>query len=73
MAEYMFGVRNSDGRTPGRERDRREDIAKRHGCWWTEMYDIGSGKWKSWFSTRNMGHPFDGQKESAVMKEVRDG
>ena len=73
MSEHMFGVSTHDGRTAGRERDRREAIAQRHGAAWTEIYDPPSGTWKSWFSCRNHGAPFDQQIEAAVMQEVSDG
>lgn len=72
MSEYMFGVATSWGRTPGVERDRREAIAKRHGATWVEIMEPG-GTYKSWFVCRNLGYPFDRQKEEAVMKEVSNG
>ena len=68
----MFGVRAQDGRTAGRERDRREAIATRHGCAWVEIYEPGDGQWKSWFAGPNHGHPFDRQLEERVMAEVRE-
>lgn len=71
MSEYLFGVRTSWGRTPGRERDRRESIANRHGCTWTEIMEPG-GTYKSWFAKHNEGRPFDQQVEDAVTKEVSD-
>jgi hypothetical protein len=73
MSVHMFGVAVHDGRTAGRERDRREAIAQRHGAEWTEIYDESTGTWKSWFSCPNQGRPFDQQIEAAVMQEVRDG
>jgi hypothetical protein len=71
MSEYMFGVRVRDGRTPGRERDRREAIANRHGCTWVEIYEP-TGQWKSWFAGPNRGHPFDQQMGESVMAEVHE-
>lgn len=76
MSEYMFGVRVTDGRTPGRERDRRDAVADKHGCKWVEIYEQATGKWKSWFAGPNRGHPFDQKMEDEVMaelKEVSDG
>jgi hypothetical protein len=72
MSEYMFGFRVRDGRTAGRERDRRESIAERHDCTWQEIYESGAGQWKSWFSGPNLGPPFDGQLEERVMAEVKE-
>lgn len=70
MAEYMFGVSVRDGRTSGRERDRNAEIAQRHGCTWTEIYDQGTGRWKSWFSGPNRGRPFDQQMENRVLADL---
>lgn len=69
-SEFHFGVAHNWGRTPGVERDRMQEIAERHGCGWTEIWDVASGSWKSWFSKKNEGSPFDERAESAVMKEV---
>ena len=71
MAEHMFGVRVRNGRTAGRERDRREAIADKHGCTWVEIYEP-TGQWKSWFAGPNRGHPFDRQMEERVMAEVQE-
>lgn len=73
MSEYMFGLRVSDGRTSGRERDRRDAVAQRHGCRWVEIYELGSGKWKSWFAGPHQGSPFDERLESAVLAEIKGG
>ena len=70
---YMFGVRVSDGRTAGRERDRREAIAERHECTWQEIYESNVGLWKSWFCGPNYGEPWNQKLESEVMAEVNGG
>jgi len=72
MAEYCFGANARDGRTPGRERDRRNRIAKRHGCTWVEIFDQGTGQWKSWFTGPNRGDPFDRQMAARVMAELQE-
>lgn len=71
-SRYLFGVSHNGGRTAGRERDRRQAIAARHGCEWTEIYDKSGGWWKSWFSCPNRGEPFDSQTADAVMRDVKE-
>jgi hypothetical protein len=73
MSQYLFGVRESDGRFSAWDRVLRRAIAERHGCEWTEIYEPGSGRWKSWFSKRNEGRPFDQNVEDEVLKEVANG
>lgn len=70
MSEYMFGVRVQDGRTAGVERDRRDAVAAKHGCCWVEIYDQGSGKWKSWFAGPNRGYPLNERMEEAVLRDL---
>ncbi len=71
-SEFQFGVAQNWGRTPGVERDRKHAIAERNGCVWTEIWDVANGCWKSWFSKRNEGSPFDERAEAMVMGELKE-
>ena len=69
---HIFGVSYRWGRTATWDRERRHDIAEQHGCDWTEIWDVASGRWKSWFSCPNRGEPFDSQTADAVMRDVSE-
>ena len=71
-SEFQFGLSYNWGRTSGVERDRRHAIAERHGCTWTEVWDIPNGCWKSWFSKKNEGDPFDDRAAMAVLDELNE-
>lgn len=70
MAEYHFGLTHNRGRTAAWDRERRHDVADRHGCEWTEIWD--GNCWRSWFSKRSQGSPFDERTESAVLADLKE-
>ena len=75
MNEYMFGT--SYDRITRKEAKRREQIAKKHGVWFTEINvkqgscpGINNGRYQSWFSGPNRGWPFDDQLRERVLSEI---
>ncbi len=67
MSEFMFGVSRTK---PTRAIAKKlRAIAKRHGAYLVEMVDPGSG-YKRWFAARNMGHPFDSNRATAVAADI---
>lgn len=75
MNEFMFGL--SKTAVSRQEANRRESIAKRHGCWFTEVNvtngdtpGINNGRYQSWFSGPNQGWPFDRDLANAVQADL---
>ena len=59
------------------ESDRRQEIARRHGCDYVEINraqaaspGIINGNYKAWFETPNRGDPFNGRTAQAVVDEL---
>lgn len=63
VSQYMFGVSRTK---PSREvAEQIERIAEENECTWVEARIPGDG-YKSWFTCRNMGHPYTTNRERDV-------
>lgn len=68
MSEFMFGV--SRTRVTSKQARQLTRIAKANGSTFNEVVGPEFGGYLSWFSSRNMGAPFDGQRASAVAADI---
>ena len=67
MGEYHFGL--GRGRVSAAEAERVNQIAKKHDAYFVSVSLPGEGP-RYWFSTENLGSPFDQRTARTVMEEV---
>lgn len=67
MSEHMFGVTRKTHNSETLERA--DAIARRHGCYAVTVKLPGDPT-RGWFAGPNLGHPFDRDREEAVMADL---
>lgn len=68
MSEFMFSV--SRTRVTAKQVRQLQRIAKKHGASFIEVSGPQFGGYQSWFTSRNMGAPFDQQRADAVAADI---